>query len=922
MSGVLLGVICLALGLAFWRVATDGGSARRKPSASRATALVVGVAAPAVLVVGCLLTAAVQGRASELRLSLLRLTAEVRQFPLRIGGDAGRDDLVVPRLPAGLATVEPDLSKGGDAPPLALVIVGSDTAPPQTVIGLRQGRRLTWPTALAFAEGDAVCVQGPCERDGAAWAVLRGRTLIPADWRDGEVMARPGAAAGPTMPERKTLLAFGGVNDWTPVQAIHPLRDFFPRKGAVQPDGVLADCDRWLCVGKGAARVPARSFLFQQGGFRGSAWAIILADSGARIARSGRVVPYAPPATIPLQTGIRAEIFEPRFVDGVLDGPDARRGRLQLRRSLTLAERDGQADITFATPPTEIVGRCERGAPPRRLGLEAAVVGGLTADALRAAPPLPQGPACAHFTHAKLDAPAAGPALRTVRLALDRLATPWPAALIVLAWTAGVLLACRDLFHRRPALWAILSLAQLLLALRLLIGLAAAKADPTLDWREILGDAVIGYVAVPAALLAWARAGEPRKSDDLTLDLAPPLAAIAVLAWTHHLSVLTLLLLAAWGLAVLWRAVGTPPAKGVAPSPLAALAERWRRLAREPGSPWLSGVLLLVAVLVVRLAVGAVGWKERIDLGVTVLAISVVYTPLILVGFGRLLAASEARPTGWGGPIVFWTLLVMATFVVPFTVRDSGYALMFLPIAGVAAGLAWRRRVARLPWAAPAAAAMAVLLVLPISGAVGAVQADRLGQTAQMRRGLSDEQALATLDRQAKASQNLLRLYLIAAPEALGADASTEAEALKIWSAQLSDYTGSLFGRGYLSPANLSALKPVQATDNLTAVHLMSPFGRLATGLFLALLAAAPIAVWSLTRAAPLDGRRATGLLALWCLFGAAAYMTLANLQLVPFTGRNAYLLAPTSGGDLLEGAVLFALAFWGLAERSSRVKR
>jgi hypothetical protein len=515
--------------------------------------------------------------------------------------------------------------------------------------------------------------------------------------------------------------------------------------------------------------------------------------------------------------------------------------------------------------------------------------------------------------------PAAGPALRTVHLALDRLAPPWPAALIVLAWTASLLLVCRDLFHRRPAVWAILGLLQLLLALRLLIGLAAATADPTLEWREILGDAAVAYVAVPAALLAWARAGEPRKSGDLTLDLAPPLAAAAVLAWTHRLGVLSVLLLAAWGLAVLWRAAST---NSVAPSLLGALAARWRRIAPQSGSPWRSGVLLLVIVIAVRLAVGAVGWKERIDLGVTVLAISVVYTPLILIGFGRLLAASEDRPAGWGHPIVFWTLLAMATFIVPFTVRDSGYALMFLPIAGVAAGLAWRRRVARLPWAAPAAAAMAALLVLPILGAVGDAQADRLGQTAQMPRGLSDEQVLATLDRQAKASQNLLRLYLIAAPEALGADASTEAEALKIWSAELSDYTGSLFGRGYLSPANLRALRPVQATDNLTAVHLMSPFGRLATGLFLALLAGAPIALWSLTRSAPLDGRRATGLLAIWCLFGAAAYMTLANLQLVPFTGRNAYLLAPTSGGDLLEGAALFALAVWGLAERSSGAKR
>ncbi len=401
------------------------------------------------------------------------------------------------------------------------------------------------------------------------------------------------------------------------------------------------------------------------------------------------------------------------------------------------------------------------------------------------------------------------------------------------------------------------------------------------------------------------------------MDLAPPSAAIVTLTWTHHLSVLSLLLLVAWGSAVLWRATRMPLKRAATGSGF-----RPDRASDDPGASWRFGVLLLAFVLIVRLAAGAIGWKERIDLGVTVLAISVAYTPLILIGFGRLLAASEVRPAGWLRPIAFWTLLALATFIVPFTVRDSGYALMFLPIAGVAAALAWRRRVTRLPWSAPAAAAMVALMVLPILGAVGAASADRLAKTDQMARGLSDEQALATLDRQAKASQNLLRLYLIAAPEALSADVSTEAEALKVWSAQLSDYTGSLFGRGYLSPAKLTALRPVQATDNLTAVHLMSPFGRLATGLLLALLAGAAIAVWALIRTPSLDARRATGLLALWCLFGAAAYMTLANLQLVPFTGRNAYLLAPTSGSDLLEGVILVALAVWGLAEPSREAKR
>jgi hypothetical protein len=325
-----------------------------------------------------------------------------------------------------------------------------------------------------------------------------------------------------------------------------------------------------------------------------------------------------------------------------------------------------------------------------------------------------------------------------------------------------------------------------------------------------------------------------------------------------------------------------------------------------------------------------VGWKERIDLGVTVLAISVIYTPLILIGFSRMLATAQAAPQGslqaWWRPAAFYALLVLATFVAPLAVKDSGYAMMFAPIAGMVAWCAWTQRptlaapriVAGL-WAAPAAIAALALIALPAAGAANAANAERLRLTPQMQQGLTDEQALQVLETQARISQNLLRLYLLGAPEALGDAGSAEAEGLKVWSAQLSDYTGSLFGRGYLTPPNLSALRSVQATDNLTAVHLMSPFGRLAVGLFLALLALTPLACAAMTREAARtsgrlgDWRRICGFMALWCVFGAALYMTLANLQLVPFTGRNAYLLAATSGGDLLEGALLFFLAAVGV---------
>ena len=57
--------------------------------------------------------------------------------------------------------------------------------------------------------------------------------------------------------------------------------------------------------------------------------------------------------------------------------------------------------------------------------------------------------------------------------------------------------------------------------------------------------------------------------------------------------------------------------------------------------------------------------------------------------------------------------------------------------------------------------------------------------------------------------------------------------------------------------------------------------------------------------------RDLVGLFALWTPFVMAAYMILANLQVIPFTGRNVYLLAAFSGSDWVEGMTLFGGALW-----------
>ena len=98
---------------------------------------------------------------------------------------------------------------------------------------------------------------------------------------------------------------------------------------------------------------------------------------------------------------------------------------------------------------------------------------------------------------------------------------------------------------------------------------------------------------------------------------------------------------------------------------------------------------------------------------------------------------------------------------------------------------------------------------------------------------------------------------------------------------------------------------------------MMSDFGRVSAATYLAMLAALVAAGASLTRppeSEPPSARRLIGLVSLTLLFGVAAYVILANLQLTLFTGRNVYLMAASSGSDLLEGLTLFALAFFGLS--------
>ncbi|MBL6853278.1 MAG: hypothetical protein ISS15_14860 [Alphaproteobacteria bacterium] len=257
-------------------------------------------------------------------------------------------------------------------------------------------------------------------------------------------------------------------------------------------------------------------------------------------------------------------------------------------------------------------------------------------------------------------------------------------------------------------------------------------------------------------------------------------------------------------------------------------------------------------------------------------------------------------------------ILVAATalLVVPFLILADWVDATLIAFAAVLVfALLWRRPTAA--WAM----GMAVAIGLGLS-----FQLPILASTAA-----PDRSAARELDDQMQKTQNILRLWYSVRPGDVGDFATSNAQNLGAVMAHLHDYgacpaslwPGCLAGHGFLAIPRPTVLAPYHLNDNVTAIHLIAPFGRLGAAAFLLLLAAA---AYLYTRQALRDGDppplRLTGIGALWTMFGAALYMILANLEVLPFTGKNVYFLAAASGSDLLEGAILIAIAMVAIRRR------
>ena len=268
----------------------------------------------------------------------------------------------------------------------------------------------------------------------------------------------------------------------------------------------------------------------------------------------------------------------------------------------------------------------------------------------------------------------------------------------------------------------------------------------------------------------------------------------------------------------------------------------------------------------------------------------------------RLASLAPGLPLGL---LIAAALLLLVPFVVLADVVDAAF------VSGGAATLfivLWKQPVTA--WLLPAAFAVALGLSFQLPVLPSATFASAPA--------VHDQTAERELEDQMHKTQNILRIWYSVRPDDVGDFATSSAQNLGAAMAHLHDYgacpdskwPGCLGGHGYLAIPRPTVLAPYQLNDNVTAIHLIAPFGRLGAASFLLLLAAAALFYTrGALRTGDMPPLMLAGIAALWTIFGAALYMILANLEVLPFTGKNVYFLAASSGSDLLEGAILVALA-------------
>lgn len=361
-------------------------------------------------------------------------------------------------------------------------------------------------------------------------------------------------------------------------------------------------------------------------------------------------------------------------------------------------------------------------------------------------------------------------------------------------------------------------------------------------------------------------------------------------------------------------------------------------------------------ILALRFLGSLFGIREELQLpGFVRVSMSIFFVPLTLLVFSPLLAQAQA---GWrsrceeaAAALVLGASLAIGIAAASWVVSDDGFFIYALaPILGAAVAYAGSGSRTRSVWNWPIAIAavtppLAMLLCVTVGvdktllWGLGALAVAMLSVTLIVRpvalwlapaaaaAGLTLMIALVenfselsnpnvALAKAVSLKTNDLRLLAALDPSQLEAVGTRGAYDLQNSIDHMRDYSSTVLGRGYFELPTPTLLLPFHLTDNVSAIHLMSPFGRLgALALVFALAALVLVTVGRAMSATP-TARRWSGVLAAMTLLLVSAYMILANLPAVPFTGRNVYLLAASSTSDLIEGLLLFVLAVSALGIR------
>ncbi|HEY1051619.1 MAG TPA: hypothetical protein VGE39_17725 [Prosthecobacter sp.] len=348
---------------------------------------------------------------------------------------------------------------------------------------------------------------------------------------------------------------------------------------------------------------------------------------------------------------------------------------------------------------------------------------------------------------------------------------------------------------------------------------------------------------------------------------------------------------------------------------------------------WLC-VFAVGLVLLRILILGGFGAKEAFSLGGMRVALSVFFVPVYLLLFAQaclLLWRDKEASGGLRTPVVTrFTLATLCLFacqaVTALLVSDLGMFLYFVPMAlvlavvGVSAfweGVVRSLRVtkdelkAQKPWLA-SVGGLGLILPILMMALVFTAPKSLLNAWPGMAGELSSDEELVT-------DSTLLRVLQFAQEDYLINLGTDTAERIAQDHAIMANYAHrGLFGEGYLQVDILPAKAVTALNDNVSAIFIFAQFGVVgALAVMLAYLAVLLSALGARERVNSLTSWLA--LMAGMSFALVSLYMMAANYGLLPFTGRNMYLLGLNSWSDVAESFALIFLIILGIARSDFR---